>query len=359
MCRQVKYIGILALVLIAGSCAKLGGPAGSERLLASFPEMESKQKLQIETSSQPSLLRATRSIGKGSLAEFVLPAAISYSDRGDLYISDNNGQTIHRWPSDSNKAQVFLAQNAVGRVNFPNAIQYVHNEIFVADNDGIKVFSAEGQFERLIRTYLATFSFIVTEKNTILLNALVRNADSQDPLIVELDSDGRRIRGFGLRKNTPNHNGVEDQAFLATAKDLLFVAFKYRKSVEVYEVDSGKLIRTFEIDHPVFSHLAQDIDGSGPDATRRAEGISSPRYVAGVKAIRDRILLCLHLPLPEILELDQNGRRLGYFRVLASSPAIDIFGFDARDTGNNVTISIGLVDPTWSSTIYEVNTALK
>ena len=352
MRRTLGPILILSFILIEGSCVKRANSDGARARLATFPEMFAKATLQEKSSAQLPVLSLIRSTGKANLTEFVLPVAISYSSAGDLYISDNNGQTIHRWASNRYGADVFLAKNAAGLLEFPNDVQSVGDRVYISDNAGIKIFSVDGRFERLIRTYYAIFSFVITTRNTILINPIIRNADSQDPLIVELDADGKRIRGFGSRQDEVRQNGFNNRAFLAVAGSKLFVAFKYRQTIEVYDIDSGRLQNVINIEHPVLQNLRDS--NVAQSSSIVSERLVSPRYVAGVRAVRNKIFVCLHLPNPEILEFDQNGRAVAHFRVPAETPAIDIFGFDARDATHNISIAIGVLEPDWNSTVYEV-----
>lgn len=344
--RYVNSIMLLGLGLLLANCAFRQTP--SQTLLAGFPEMRAKESLQAANSPRSPFLAASRSTGKGT--DFVLPSGVSYATTGDLYVSDNNGQTIHRWTVGNDQENVFLAKNAVGKLEFPNTIQWTNKHVFVADNDGLKVFSVEGTFERLIRTYFTIFSFVVTERSTILINPLIRKADANDPLIIELDNEGKRIRGFGLRHNEANKNGVDDRAFLTVANGLLFAAFKYRQSIEVYGIASGDLVRTISINHDALNHLPDLLAQSSIPTDNRN---LSPRYIAGVRAIQDQVFVCLHLPQPEILVFDEQGRILKQFRVSITTPAIDIFGFDARASGKNIELAIGVLDPNWNSTVYE------
>ena len=156
----------------------------------------------------------------------VFPASLCYSSSGGLYISDNNGHKIHYWPSDSLTARVLPTGPAQGELKFPNTVQWSSGRILVSDNDGIKMFSAEGHLERLIRSYFGVSSFTITDKGTILANTLIRSPDNGDPLIIEIEPGGKQVRGFGTRRNLAGHNGAEDVAFLALSKTLLFAAFQ-------------------------------------------------------------------------------------------------------------------------------------
>jgi len=322
-------------------------------------ELTVKQHLQQELKQDPGRrvvsIAPYRLVRNSAGAGFVFPASISYSDSGTLYISDNNGHRIHYWPVDSPIITAFSPERGNGKLKFPNSIQYADGQILISDNDGIKIFSPEGHLQRLIRSYFGIFSFTKTTKKTIFANTLIRNAEVDDPLIVELDQRGKEIRRFGLRQNVAGHNGLEDQAFLTVSGSLLLAAFKYRPLVEIYDVESGKLIGSFNIDHPVFRSLPRELERQRiPE--KPAEGrVFVPRYLAGIRSSGNRIFLCLSLPEPEIWEVDQKGNRLGEFHVLGLPPAVDIFGFDVRSVKDKMTFSIGIIDQGWHATVSELD----
>lgn len=347
---------ILVLSLLVSGCAR-GHESAQKSLSVAFPEFTAKQRLQEQTEDPSVVLSIVRQIKNRTDVGMVVPSAIAYSESGDLYVLDNNGQVVHRWKVGSDQAEVFLTQKA-GTFNFPFAMEYADNKIYVSDNDGIKVFSADGQFEKLIRTYFGIFSFAVTPRGTILVNALVRNADSSDPLIVELDPTGKLIRGFGSRQNVEGHDGLEDRAFLAISNGTLFVAFKYRPTVEVYDIASGKLNRTVDIAHPVFRGLERAMLEAEASRINSPGQSLTPKYLAGIRTLGTRVFLCLYLPTPEIWELDESGRRVSQFEISSGSPALDIFGFDVRSTGSSVTLSLGTTNSDLSPGVFEVNTGV-
>ena len=312
------------------------------------------QQDQKENSVRMEVVTPYRFVSNQAGSEFVFPASISYSDSGTIYISDNNGHRIHYWPVDASTSTAFLPESGNGKLKFPNSIQYVDGEIFISDNDGIKVFTPDGHLQRLIRSYFGIFSFIKTTKENIFANSLIRNADAQDPLIVELNQHGKELRGFGRRHNVAGHNGLEDQAFLAISGSLLLAAFKYQPLVEIYDVESGKLMGSFDIDHPVFRALSRELEWQRVPQKPEEGRVFVPRYLAGIRASGKRIFLCLHLPEPEIWEVDQKGNRLKEFRVSGLPPAVDIFGFDIRSVTDKLTFSIGIIDQEWYATIAEL-----
>ena len=97
--------------------------------------------------------------------------------------------------------------------------------------------------------------------------------------------------------------------------------------------------------------LASSVNSSVPTDNRN---LTSPRFIGGVRVIQEQVLICPHLPHPEILVLDKEGRILKQFRVSTTARAVDIFGFDARASGKNIELAVGVLDPNWNSTVYEL-----
>ena len=347
------FIGIIALqygcVRTGQSSLKLNAGEPSELTVKQHLQQKLKREFPQRGRDITPYRLVTNRFGSG----FVFPAGISYSDTGTIYISDNNGHRIHYWLVDSSTTTAFLPETENGKLKFPNSIQCADGKIFISDNDGIKVFSPEGHLQRLIRPYFGIFSFTKTAHDTIFANILIRNAEADDPLIVELDQRGKEIRRFGLRQNVAGHHGLEDQAFLTVSGNLLFAAFKYRPTVEIYDVEAGTRVGSFDINHPVLRSLATELERQRVPE-KPAEGrVFVPRYLAGIRALGNRIFLCLSLPEPEIWEVDHKGNRLGEFYVSGLPPAVDIFGFDVRSVKDKLLFSVGTIDQGWHATVFE------
>jgi hypothetical protein len=348
---------VCLLVVVFGACTPKQEAAIKTSTRNAFPELSVKQRLQqsVNSGNEKTATNATpfRTLNNRQ-GGIVFPASLCYSDKGGVYISDNNGQKIEYWPVDSSTAKVFPTEVAKGELKFPNAIQWSSpGRILVADNDGIKVFSPEGRLERLVRSYWGISSFAVTDNGTILANTLIRNPDKDDPLIVELEQGGGQIGGFGVRRNVPGHNGAEDVAFLSLSKTLVFAAFKHHPTVEVYDIHSRRLVQTINIDHPVFPRLQDELKSETSAEDKQPGRVFLPRYFAGIRILSDRVFLCLHLPEPEIWELDQKGNRVAEFRISGLPPAVDIFGFDVRLENENLLFAVGIIDQRWNAVVTE------
>jgi hypothetical protein len=121
----------------------------------------------------------------------------------------------------------------------------------------------------------------------------------------------------------------------------------------VYDLKSGALMRDFKINHPVFEALKSQ---PRPAAANSGEQQLEPRYAAGVKVLGDRIFVCLHLPVPEVWELDGEGKLLAAYRADGLPAAVNVFGFDARRIGGEVKFAIGVIDRTWRASVSELRT---
>ena len=352
----MKALWALPLVILLAGCSvrNVVGDAGVVQAAPRFPELELKEKLQRGAASKAAPVHARRTISNGRGAEFVVPAGLSYSDSGDLYVSDNNAHTLHLWPRDAAEAGELPAGAAGARLKFPSPVHTHGDKLFVADNDGIKVLSPEGRFERLLRPYLYVHDFAVSGEGTIFASVLVRNRGEHDPLIVELDQKGRVLRRLGGRREPASRDDHENQAFVAVSGTRLVVAYKYRPVVEVYDTDSGELVRSFEVKHPVFEALKSTPTTSAGAATP-AEQAFEPRYIAGVKAVNGRIFVCLHLPTPEVWEFSEGGSLSAAFRADGLPTAIHVFGFDAWSSGRETKFAIGVVEPTWAASVSELS----
>jgi len=350
MTRKLKSLWALPCALLLAGCYTHHAAVTPEGAATRFPELELKEKLQRASSSRAAPLKPQRAIRQGESAEFVVPSGLAYSDAGDLYISDNNAHTVHLWRSGAAAAGELPAGAEAAQLRFPNPVRAWGGKIFVSDNDGIKVLSSDGGFERLLRLYFGVFDFAVTDRGTLVASLMVRNPEPTDPPVVEVDQTGRVIRRFDVRRAMAGQDDHRNQAFVAVSADRLVVAYKYRPVVGVYDLGSGELVREFEINHPVFESLKNQ---PRPAAAAGAPGEQKlePRYVAGVKLLGDRIFLCLQLPVPEVWEVNGEGKLLAAFRAEGLPAAINVFGFDARQSGGEVKFAIGVVDPTWGASV--------
>lgn len=354
---RLVLIGVILFVSVtAGACARQSSSAAKRESEASrFPELSIKQSLQTSAklSSNLQLRTPSRLISATDGARFVLPVSASFAESNDLYITDNNAHKILRWPADSANAEVISTDSEKGELKFPGTIHYAQNKLYVSDNDGIKVYSRDGKFERLIRSFIGIFFFTITHKQTILISPLIRNPEPEDPLLVELDMNGKQLRSFGHRTN--GHNGIDDQAYLALSGNSVYVAYKHRPLVEIYSFESGSMVKSFNVNHPVFSTLEKELQARVVSEKQQQGRVYVPRYLAGIEVWNGRLFICLHLPEPEIWEMNEKGDLRQAYRITSLTPAVEIFGFDLHANGENLNFSLGIIDSRWDATVCELN----
>jgi hypothetical protein len=346
-------LGLDVFVGCAGRPATTASDASSSNPLPA--EIAIKERLLKEvphTQAEP--LKVGRIIKKDKGGAFIVPASIASSEEGEAYISDNRGNVIHYCPSNSLSVTTLPQQSGNGQLRFPKTIHKWKDLLFVSDNDGIKIFKQDGSFHRMLRTYYGIFHFTVSARGAIYANASFRDLKAADSLIIELNENGTRINGFGKRLNHSDYYGLDDRAYLSTTGNFLLAAFQLRPIVQIYNCVTGKLVRECRLNNPIFSKLEQlseDKKFVHPSPGK----VALPRFVAGIRAIKDRMFVLLHLPYPEIIELDIQGQERGRYRSSDLPTAIDYFGFDARFSEGRYIFSIGMVDSQWIPALVEVS----
>jgi len=343
---------LIAAVCVIGlaGCGSKSAAVGAGSAPAPLPpEIEIKERLlRGSPVGVDNRLSVGRHLRRGEGGAFIHPASLFSTEDGGIYVSDNNGHSIFYSPPDGSTAVPLRQQEGVGRLSFPNTIYLRKGQIFVTDNDGLKIYGQDGSFRQLIRTYYGVFSFVVSDDDRIYANAYLNAPKDSDPLIVEMDGKGRKLRGLGRRLNLPGYNGAADHAYLATTGNLLFAALKHRPALQMFDRRGGTLINEVKIDHAIFERLPGEL--SGTDAGKTA----LPRYIAGVSLADDSVFVLLHLPRLEIVEFNlQGGERARYY--CDDLPTIaNYFGFAARSGADGYVFTVGVQDPRWLPSIVEV-----
>jgi len=339
-------LALTICALISGACSQSASTSGGVTDAAKpLPnEMYIKQRM-LEAHSPPDaavLTTVKQMRGTEGLMEY--PVSLASSDDGNIYISDNNGQALYHAPPDLVTLKKLLTSGENGQLQYPNTVQIWRNEILVSDNDGIKVFGRNGSFRKLLRTFYATFHFTVDTHRNIYANPTFLMPKESDPLIVKLDEKGMRVAGFGKRLNRKEHNYLEDEAYLCELNGNLVAAFKHQPLVQIYSSEEGKLLREFNVSHPVFGDLKR-LEEDKEFVNPKEGVIMLPRYMGGVKAISDKIYVLLYLPRPEIVEFDFQGKETGRYRAQEELSAANYFGFDVRLAGDSRQFVVGVIDP--------------
>ena len=331
--RVLNSVCAAAFLTCAACTTKPVTTAGASAPPAPLPrEFRVKEQAIAELAAPSGIsLTPTRLIKKGEGGNFIYPSSITSIETGTLYIADNNGHTIQYCPDKALSTTPFPAS---GNLRFPTTIRAWREHLFVADDEGIKVFTLDGKFERVLRTFYAIFNFTIADDGSIYANVSYRAPKDTDPLILKLDQDGKRVSGFGSRLNHLQFKGLDDNAYLLCSGQLLFAAFKHRPIVQVYDLKEQRLLREIVITHPIFAKLedlAKDQTYTNPSSSRTA----LPRFTAGIIAIGNRLFVLLHLPYIEIVEVDFEGHERNRFHSIETTRVLDYFGFAARTSNSN------------------------
>lgn len=336
--RARKLSTLIALLAATALWAGCGTRPAATTLAAGGAETPSELEIKIAAlgrfAAPPAApLKSESVIKKGEGGEFIYPASLAASADGGVYLADNNGHAIHYRRANEPHADALPIQSGGGKLLFPTTVREHGGNLFVSDNEGIKVFGRDGKFQRLLRTYYGIFDFVVARDGSIYASVTYNAPKDSDPLIVKLDATGKRVGDLGRRRTVPQYRGLDERVYLHLTDELLIAAYKHRPVVQVYNLSDGALAREFNVSHPAFAPL-DEIYNKGVAAGSSSTKTFIPRYIAGVSASGGRLFVLLHLPRPEIVELDLQGRETNRYRNDEVSNVIDYFGFDVRAAGD-------------------------
>lgn len=333
------------------------GGTGNAKPLPTEADIKEKLLLAAPATSAVALKLERQIISKSEEGGvFVLPVSMAFSADGGIYISDNTRHAIHYCSPNSNTLYTMPPQSGVGNIRAPTTIHLRQENIFVSDRDGIKVLKRDGSFQRLLRIYYGIFHFAIAPDGAIYINPFFARPEASNPLIVKLDGEGTRVSSFGQRLDRPNHDGLDDRAYLFATRTLLIAAFVCRPAIQIYDRSKGELIREVRIEHPIFGTL--EALGDDPKYLHPRPGVTAlPRFTAGMCVADGNIFVLLHLPKPEIVEFDLEGNEKGRYRLDGLPVAITYFGFDVRRVEDKYRFTIGVIDAGSVPTLAECTLA--
>jgi hypothetical protein len=274
-------------------------------------------------------LKQERSI-KSEGARFANPSSMFTDKDGNILIADNTAHVIDFYSAKTNETTVVPTPTGEGALRFPFVVRKAQHKIYVTDDEGVKIFKENGQYEKLLRTHYSMWDFVLGNDGSIYANTAYRGSTDSEGLIVKLNSNGERVSSFGRRFNQSQYKGLDDQAFMTCSWPLLFVAFKHRPLVAIYDLTNEKLVREFTVQHQVFSRLdslSKDASFTNPNPSK----VVLPRYVAGIAVADNRIFVLLHLPQIEIVEFDFLGNEKNRYRSSEVSNVLNYFGFGIQN----------------------------
>jgi len=326
------FITIAILCICCWACTKSVAVNPTAKLSkGNARDFETKQAALKELPpTSATALKQERSINKADGGKFIYPSSMVTDTDGNILIADNMAHAIDLYSAKTNETTVFPTPTGEGALRFPFVVRTANQKIYVTDDEGMKIFKENGEYETLLRIHYSMWDFVLGNDGSIYANTAYRGSAESEGLIVKLSPNGERVSSFGRRLNQPQFKGIDDQAFMACSWPLLFVAFKHRPLVAIYDLTNEKLVREFAIQHPVFSRLdtlSKDETFTNPTSSR----VVLPRYLAGVTVVDDRIFVLLHLPQVEIVEFDFLGNEKNRFRSPEVSNVLNYFGFGIQN----------------------------
>jgi hypothetical protein len=323
------FVAVAICCITCWGCTK--GVAVNTAAKPSKGDFEIKQAALKELPPTSAIsLKQEHSIKKGEEGRLIYPSSMVTDKGGNILIADNNGHAIDFYSAKANELSVVPTPTGEGALRFPLRVRKAQQKIYVVDDEGVKIFKENGQYERLLRIHLSVGDFVLGKDGSIYANTVHKAATESDGLIVKLNTNGEQVSSFGRRFSQPQYRGMDDRVFLECSWPLLFVAFKHRPHVAVYDLTTEKLVREFSIQHPVFSRLealSKDESFTNPNDST----VKLPRYVAGIAAADDRIFVLLHLPQVEIVEFDFLGNEKNRFRSSEVRNVLDYFGLGIQN----------------------------
>jgi hypothetical protein len=346
----MRSLRILAFVTIAISCVSCW--ACSRSVAVDNPSTSSSKKISRDFETKVHALKELplpkaislvqeSSIKKGEGGHFIYPSSMSTDKDGNILIADNNGHAINSYSAKARETTVLPTPPGDGALRFPIAIRKAQQKIYVIDDEGIKTFKEDGQLEKLLRTYYSMWDFVLGPDGSIYANTAFKDPTASEGLIVKLNPHGERVSSFGQRLNHSQYRGMDDRVHLSCSWPLLFVAFRHRSTVGVYDLTKEQFVREFGIQHPVFSRLealSKDESFTNPSATTTA----LPRYIAGITVVNDRVFVLLHLPHVEIVEFDFLGNEKNRFRNPEITSVLDYFGLGVYEESGSRKFYVGV-----------------
>ncbi|HXQ69066.1 MAG TPA: hypothetical protein VN844_01150 [Pyrinomonadaceae bacterium] len=338
-------IALSGCIAASAACTRSSTTSATESHsgLPAVNEMQIKRDL-LEGHALPDAveLEVLRQTPSSDASYLEYPTSLASSDDGDIYISDNNGDAIYHATSTLTALNKLPAED--GNLKYPNTIQVRQNEIFISDNEGIKIFDRNGSFERLLRIYYTVFDFALDSAGTIFANPIFSEPKESDSLLVSLNKQGMRVGGFGKRMNRAEHDGLEDRTYICAADDLVIAAFRHRPHVQIYSSKTGELLREMGVSHPAFpglAELAEDRKFVNP----KPGVVRLPVYISGVDVTANKIYVLLCLARPEIVEFTLQGQEMARYRAKSSVSALSYFGFRAHSARNSQQFTLGMMNP--------------
>jgi hypothetical protein len=270
------------------------------------------------------------------------PSSFTISQDTNLYLVDNKSSSIFKVSSDFQRFEQFVKKDVNGlSLQSPFQIKELNNSLYISDNEGLKIFNKNGNLEKTIKPYFGITEFAIENNGQYLVNRSPYEVQDDSPLILKLDSNGKKIDTIG-KISSIQYNGIENQVFLETSELFTIVAYKYKPLIEIYDTKTKERLKSFNIKASIFDELValkQNNEFVNPEPGQ----YKIPKFIAGSKVFKDKLYLLLHLPYPEIIEFTLNGEEIQRYRS-KEVRANDYFGFDIRLINGTTQFVVGAFD---------------
>src|SRR5688572_23261427 len=160
--------------------------ANSSKKIASDFETKEAALKELPPTTAISLKRE-RTIRKGEGARFIYPSSMVTDQDGNILIADNNGHAITSYSPKANETTVLPTPTGEGALRFPFVVQKAQQKIYVADDEGMKIFNENAQYEKLLRTHYSINDFVLGKDGFIYANIAHKAPAASDGLIVKLN----------------------------------------------------------------------------------------------------------------------------------------------------------------------------
>ena len=352
-----KYIIIIFLTLFIISCVsnqtEQRESHSSEKISSLVNKKWQLWQKAIPDDATPLTLASKFDPENGRL--FTYPSSFLISKDNYVYVVDNNGHSIYRITPDLKSTELFVNGNKdeLNKIQYPDIIREFNDQLFVNDEEGIKIFSKNGELRKTIRIYFAVNDYIINDKGEFIINPNFLNPKEQVPLLIKLNENGKKIGSIGKQKFPQELAGLEDEVHLEKNGETIIAAHKRLPLIEVFNGDSGQTLKEFEAKSIISNELdklKQDKEFINPEEGR----YKLPTYIGGVKYFQNQTFVLLHLPYPEIVEFNSSGEKVKSYR-FNDLRVIDYFGFDMRLVNNARQFIIGVFDTSRKPIILVLN----
>jgi hypothetical protein len=331
-----RILIVISSAVLAVSCGRFsletGKPTKSESVIVVKKRLWQESSLDAATS-----LTTTRDFKMKKGMPVGRPASFIISADNNAYVSDNSDGKLFRIAPD------FTSIDELGDLDlkYPTTIRENKDKLFVYDNNGINIVRKDGQLIGTVKSFLKIEDFDLVNENSYLVGLAEPKPEVDVNLVALLDSSGKQIDSIG-KAHFLSYPQIENRAFVQIEGGQAYLCYKFAPLCEIYDLKSKTLVRSFDISSSIFPRLVElkeDKQFVNPEPGK----YKLPKFVAGIRIIRDRIFVLLHTPNPEIVEFTQSGEEVGRY-ISSETEALDYFGFDVRLTKETKQFFVGAID---------------